>query len=492
MAFVRLCGWEIPIADKQAGRSTLAMPARAELFGRPRPARRTSRVAWKLKTSLLDPDDAETLEGLASREGWAFPFEADLWSSGGLAPEAGYGATVSGGTATVTTSLTYRPFRHGIPAIRSRWTVLVRRSTTRYAVRSDGAKWVDGTRNDATSTTWLAVALGAVGLDTGSYSELLILPFVASAGAIEAWTAWLADGEAWPRWPHLTADGDLMDAGSMTVLLEPGTTSYHQVMLDSGWQSAARRVEVGMVEIDRAYPWVLTPPPGDPTLWLTAADIDGDESLSDAYADGAIVQTVVNRGTRGAEGNLGPNTVSKGFAFRSGEALGRPFGVLRKVEGAGTFDYLKTVAFASDGAHPVKTAFIGAPTATVSSLTRMWSNRKDTGSYLAFAASSAGTYAVNGSSIVGSSWSLGRFDLSIILNAGGVSGLSVNGVAIGSVAVASNALMDGLVMGVHAGGFGGHGFDWSHFVAWEGSYPSDAEILAWAQSVTRAALPYGP
>lgn len=56
-----------------------------------------------------------------------------------------------------------------------------------YAVRSDGAKWVDGVRNDAADTSWLTYQSGILTLGPGTYDELMFQRRVASEQEIIAW-----------------------------------------------------------------------------------------------------------------------------------------------------------------------------------------------------------------------------------------------------------------------------------------------------------------
>ena len=49
-----------------------------------------------------------------------------------------------------------------------------------YVVRSDGAKFRDGVRNDNLDTSWLGITSQEVHLGPGMYDELLILPRAAT------------------------------------------------------------------------------------------------------------------------------------------------------------------------------------------------------------------------------------------------------------------------------------------------------------------------
>ena len=58
-----------------------------------------------------------------------------------------------------------------------------------HAVRSDGAKFLDGERNDALDTSWLSVSNGRVTLGPGLYDELLVVEGEVSDDQIKAWAS---------------------------------------------------------------------------------------------------------------------------------------------------------------------------------------------------------------------------------------------------------------------------------------------------------------
>src|SRR5690554_6508740 len=57
-----------------------------------------------------------------------------------------------------------------------------------YTVRSDGAKFLDGERNDALNTSWLTIN-NEVTLSPGLYDELLIVKNEESDEKIKAWAS---------------------------------------------------------------------------------------------------------------------------------------------------------------------------------------------------------------------------------------------------------------------------------------------------------------
>jgi hypothetical protein len=59
-----------------------------------------------------------------------------------------------------------------------------------HAVRSDGAKFLDGVRNDSLNTSWLTVnSSGRVTLGPGLYDELLVVKDEVSDEQIKAWAS---------------------------------------------------------------------------------------------------------------------------------------------------------------------------------------------------------------------------------------------------------------------------------------------------------------
>lgn len=152
-------------------------------------------------TIPLTQSDAFAWESYLSGEGHVWSFDANVYSSKGLGPSSSSGATVMTGsgskfgtgalfinisTGTITfTGALLNTFK-ATPA----WTVGVWRFDDgtdsdfhHYMVRSDGAKWKDGVRNDGTGTAWLTVSGANVTLTAGGfvdpvlYSDLVCLPF---------------------------------------------------------------------------------------------------------------------------------------------------------------------------------------------------------------------------------------------------------------------------------------------------------------------------
>ena len=194
--------------------------------GSTRITRSTRKRDLKFRTIYLTEADAHAWESLLIGEGEVWSFDTSLYGSKGLGPSSSTGATIAGPTfckfgtgklnlAATTGTISFAAAVNAFGSAAA-WTVCVWRSTdtgatwTHYAVRSDGAKWVAGVRDDAASTTWLSVdAAGVVTIanTTGAavqYDDLAVLPYL----VLTTWPAVLAAAtRAWTPLPYLDAGG---------------------------------------------------------------------------------------------------------------------------------------------------------------------------------------------------------------------------------------------------------------------------------------------
>lgn len=185
--------------------------------------RQTRKRDLKFGTVPLGRADAYAWEGLLAGESavWSFDTEFGFYSSKGD-PGDGVGVvqgtTKKYGTAALQVDGGEAWFTTGMGLV-APWTVALwaRPSTdpwVHYVLRSDGAKWVDGTRNDAFGIdSLLEVAAGDVVLTNQApvnaeyFDDLVVSPFL----WLDTWPAQVfAAGQPFGPAPYLTAAGNLV------------------------------------------------------------------------------------------------------------------------------------------------------------------------------------------------------------------------------------------------------------------------------------------
>lgn len=190
----------------------------------------------KFKTVPLTAADALAWASLFAGEGESWSFDFSLYGSKGLGPSANVGCTVPGGSSkfgagklsvpATSGSITYAAAINSFGSTTD-WTVGVWRSTdsgatwSHYLVRSDGAKWLNGARNDGTSTTWLTVSAGSVTIANTSgsavlYDDLVVLPYK----SVTAWGPTLGTATAaFSSLPLLNVAGDIVTEQATRLML---------------------------------------------------------------------------------------------------------------------------------------------------------------------------------------------------------------------------------------------------------------------------------
>lgn len=206
--FLRLLGWPVDVRDRSARASFERFGDLGAGFAGQR--QRASRIAVRslnVEATYVEADDADTLECLLEGRGQHMPFDLDAHSSSGLGPDtAAAGAweivprppmtdgMFGGGWLRVTSSIVWDT---ELPD--DRWTVMFWRDVApasgaeHIVVRADGAKWLNGVRDDALSTPELTVDEGAVALSAGDYDDLVILPVSACATFVEQFYRWTTE-----------------------------------------------------------------------------------------------------------------------------------------------------------------------------------------------------------------------------------------------------------------------------------------------------------
>lgn len=212
--------------------------------GSMRVTRQARKRDLKFTSVPLTGADAYAWEALLIGEGEVWAFDKDnpegLYGSKGLGPSTGYNASIVSGPdggvfprfgggrmrlPLASGTVTFGGAARSIYSTTLAYTVMVWRyespSWRHYIVRSDGAKWLDGVRNDAVSTTWLSESSGDITLANVSgsfvdYDDLVVLPYK----IIDAWAAVFGTAtQAFSPLPFLNATGDLVqEATSRRVL----------------------------------------------------------------------------------------------------------------------------------------------------------------------------------------------------------------------------------------------------------------------------------
>lgn len=208
--------------------------------GTMRATRQSRKHDLSLLSIPLSSSDAYAWESLVVGEGHCWSFDTSFYSSKGYGPTVNTGCTIDSsippmfgaGYAIVpatTGVLTYSSAFLNSSSVLGAWTFLVWKYESgnwhHYVLRSDGAKWKDGVRNDGLSTTWFQTNLNGFRLinTTGSemdFDDAVALPFK----ALDTWPALiyayqLANIVPFSSLPYLTCSGDLVpEAATRTMI----------------------------------------------------------------------------------------------------------------------------------------------------------------------------------------------------------------------------------------------------------------------------------
>jgi hypothetical protein len=225
--------------------------------------RRNHKRSWRLRTTAMSEANAHALLGLLAGRGhhWSFSSSADYYySSKGLGKASGTATrTASGGkfTSYITIAAAGQVIWDTDHPDYTDSTAMVWYYTSaawhHYIVRGDGAKWVDGVRNDAASTPFLSIdssgrtLLGDTGAGAGQdFDDLVSLPFTISADMAEAFGVMTA---AFSDLPDLTMTGDIIRGASTTVqgVGDIGGQLY-QAAPDGSWAQNLYELEFELAE----------------------------------------------------------------------------------------------------------------------------------------------------------------------------------------------------------------------------------------------------
>jgi hypothetical protein len=226
-----------------------------------RVTRQTRKRDLSFQTVALSKSDAFIWESFISGEGHVWNFEAlNEYSSKGLAPTTFTDCVISSnhkfGSHSLNVELgsgvvTWPALINSFGATASAWTVMFwwrddggDSTFHHFVVRSDGAKWHDGVRNDATVTTFFSVSGGNItftgsGGDETFLDDLIAYPF----SVPDTWPAIVAARTtAFQGTPYLEATGDLVPEASTRVMRGDAT----EVVMKSADSSARRRLQVDL------------------------------------------------------------------------------------------------------------------------------------------------------------------------------------------------------------------------------------------------------
>ncbi len=296
MNFLRLAGWPIGIVPGSADFDVtwLDRDMRSEI-GNQIVRRRKRRTRWSFRSIPVTADVAETIEGFVSGLGHTWSFDnatTYAFSSRGRAPisdaaiiQQNVDQRFGDGCVDLSGSIVWDLSR-GIAPLLDRWTIRVwldlggtGTEWEAYVVRSDGAVWVDGVRNDTVSTPWLTVFNGFVTLTGTSVlvDDLVVLCFQAADEAIEAWHEWQVAGDrAFPAFPILEVSGAFEEGQSIAVIGTVAGSSIVTFADGDGWHENAQSIDFSL-QAHRLEPRALL---SSPDVFLSLDDEEGDPPQS--------------------------------------------------------------------------------------------------------------------------------------------------------------------------------------------------------------------
>lgn len=236
MAFLTINGLTVPARNDTAPFELRGVGGEDDLAynGTPILSRQRQVVDISFESTPLSLSDALAWAGLISGEGEVWSFDSTLYGSKGLGPNSATGLSV--GTGKISNGLNIAAnspartavFEAGLPTKYAVlcWYKLGAGSWAHYVVQYTGSttqKWVDGTRNDAASTSWLTVS-SSVTLtgDTVSITyvdDLVVLPYCMPTSWPAIIYARTNGGTPFSALYNLAAGGDAVwEGGSRTVI----------------------------------------------------------------------------------------------------------------------------------------------------------------------------------------------------------------------------------------------------------------------------------
>jgi hypothetical protein len=208
--FLNVFGHSVSIAEKE-GDNTPDMRGEivASFDNNPIDTRGRPLDSFTFTTIQQTEEEAYALASVLAEDWHHFPLRFSFWSDDGIGPEIGITASLVSSTYANITAATWDTELVGP------WTVMGFHAnsgdpSTHFVVRSDGAKWFNGVRNDGTATTWLSVdaTTGALSITTENIKKMVAFHTHISAAMVASWYTFQTSN-AWTR--HLLCSGSFRD-----------------------------------------------------------------------------------------------------------------------------------------------------------------------------------------------------------------------------------------------------------------------------------------
>lgn len=278
MPFLTLNGHTFRVVDGSAGRRVSMKGSRSRAYrGQMRDGTRGKRREWNLRTCFEVNGLAETMISTINGEGHLVRF-TDSWDAAtGLAPEVGVLADVAFDPANAGPFTGFPPgciqsegdsthFIYDFQA-RDEWTLHAWYQVdgdpdwSVKTIRDDGARWENGTQNDALSSAfgnWNAImkdgrlTLAGLGGDLTRLRHLAMLPYRAHADFI---TSWHASTTPWGALPLLRMEGDIIATDHEFVFGEVTGVSYvsRGDVEGFGWVNNSEVIDFRLTEYATTY-----------------------------------------------------------------------------------------------------------------------------------------------------------------------------------------------------------------------------------------------
>lgn len=254
--FVNAVGVRVPVANTGRTREKIGADG-DQLLGLHRAQHLGHRQAWVFDTVPMAGVDADSLEAILDGRAHVMSFDADTWSARGLPPLVVVGVVTAGGkwgnylnTSAAGSNLTYP-----VDFIRTNTlhTAIYWRfngaTWDHYIARDDGAKWVNGVRNDAAAVFHTVTpSAGTLFLAKDKHDDLVILPgriSVAHAPLVYAFH----NANPWPLQRLVTFDGLFVEGGAKLSgrafdIVRKAAPSF----FTGGWDDAGANLNFKLIE----------------------------------------------------------------------------------------------------------------------------------------------------------------------------------------------------------------------------------------------------